>query len=452
MPVLLVGDARARPAGLEVALAREGFRVTEANDIRDAASAAPEVVLATLAQPDDVAGLAEAAGYAFGPATPLVVTLDTGPGDAALRALRAGAADVMTTPVNLAELCHRLRLRRRPVASAPRISPALDDALGLADELMAADRSDELLHRLCRRVARALELERCAFILTPPGTDAGRVVADETRAGLADLDLDLARYPEIAEARRTGEPVFVRDASRDPLFDVVRHGTGAAAGIALPRAVIAVPVRMDGDVAGVFLLRPGSATAVLPDDRAGLVQTLGRVGASVLRPHRNGHDSPRGGIASATLLEGRVREEVERARRYALGFSIVLLAVDDFAAFCGTHGRLAGERVLAQVAGLLRESFRVPDLVAAHGGEEFALLLPETAAPHAVGAVRRFRSRIATEFFDGYEVGQGPALAAGIAAFPHPSVTEPADLLALAAAALLRARTQEGERIAVTAA
>jgi diguanylate cyclase (GGDEF)-like protein len=357
----------------------------------------------------------------------------------------------MTAPVNLAELCQRLRLRCRPVASGPRVSPALDDALGLADELIEAERSDELLHRLCRRVARALELERCAFILTPPGTDAGRVVADETRAGPADLDLDLTRYPEITEARRTGEPVFVRDASRDPLFDLLRRGSPGGAGVALPRAVIAVPVRMDGDVAGVFLLRPGPATAPVPDDREGLAHTLGRVGASALRSHRNGHGNSRGGVASDAQLEGRVREEVERARRYSLGFSIVLLAVDDFAGFCSTHGRAAGDRVLAQVAGLLRESFRVPDLVAAHGGEEFALLLPETSAAHAAGAVRRFRSRMATEFFDGHEAGRGPTLAAGIAAFPHPSVTEPADLLALAAATLLRARTQEGERIAVTA-
>jgi diguanylate cyclase (GGDEF)-like protein len=143
-----------------------------------------------------------------------------------------------------------------------------------------------------------------------------------------------------------------------------------------------------------------------------------------------------------------MRQEVERARRYALGFSLVLLEMDDVPATASTDaddpGNMA-QRIRHHLAALLRDTFRAPDLVAAHGANSFALLLPETGAQQALGAVRRLRVRLADEPVDGLV----PAITAGIAGFPHPSGEDAGDVLALASAALLRARAQAGERIGI---
>ena len=444
--MLLVGHAPARPAGLEVALARAGFHVTEADDVQQAAvdGAMPDVALATLTDAAEVESLVDALAYAFGPGVPLVVTIPDA-ADAVVTALRAGAADALVSPVNLSELCLRLSLRRVPRRGSHGVSTMLDESLQFAATLVTARRTEDVLQRICRRVADALDLDRCAFILTTGDDARGRVIADESHAGMLDVDLDLARYPEIEEARRTGEPVVIRDTGTDPRFASVRHHWQVAPPASVPQSLITVPVKLNGDVAGVFLLRPRSAR--LTNARNGLefVAQLHQAGAAILATTRDRADSEASAIATAEELEDRMRQEVERSRRYALGFSLVLLEMDDAGAAGNTAAGDQAERHHRHLAELLRDTFRAPDLVARFGGTGFALLLPETGASQALGAVRRLRVRLGDEPVE----GQVAAITAGIAGFPHPSASDAGDVLALASAALLRARAQAGERIGV---
>ncbi|HET7602788.1 MAG TPA: diguanylate cyclase [Gemmatimonadales bacterium] len=447
LSVLLVGHAPSRPAGLEVALARSGFHVTEADDIQQAAAtgAMPDIALATLSDAADVATIIDRLAYGFGPGVPLVVTLPQDAPDGILTALRAGAADAVVAPVNLGELCLRLQLRRASRRGSQSASAMLDESLQFAATLVTAQRTEDVLQRICRRVADALDLDRCAFVLTAGDNGRGRVIADESHAGMLDLDLDLARYPEIEEARRTGEPVVIRDTGTDPRFEGVRHHWRLAPPAAVPQSLITIPVKLDGDVAGVFLLRPRSAR--LTHAQAGLdfVAQLRQAGAAVLATTRQGTDSGSDTLATADELEDRMRQEVERSRRYALGFSLVLLEMDDPPQSGSTESRNEAEHLHRHLADLLRDTFRAPDLVARFSGNGFALLLPETGASQALGAVRRLRVRLGDEPVD----GQVATITAGIAGFPNPSANDAGDVLALASAALLRARAQAGERIGV---
>jgi diguanylate cyclase (GGDEF)-like protein len=162
---------------------------------------------------------------------------------------------------------------------------------------------------------------------------------------------------------------------------------------------------------------------------------------------------PLTGCATPALLAARVAEELERARRYALGFSLVLLDVDEVRAVNGRRGAEAGDRILSEVGAALRGELRGPDLVARCGGDEFALLLPETGGDGARSAVLRVRDRLLR--LDGHrhpaddelEPPSPLAVSAGIASFPHPAVESPGDLLALAEAALGRGKANVGERI-----
>lgn len=129
--------------------------------------------------------------------------------------------------------------------------------------------------------------------------------------------------------------------------------------------------------------------------------------------------------AEAQALERRLQEEYERARRYSLGFSLVLLAIE------------ALDSTGASIADELRRILRLPDFVGRYRESEFAIVLPETGADGARRSIGRMRERLAA-------MPPG-ALSAGIVSYPHPAVTQPDDLFALVEAALARGKAVEGK-------
>ena len=90
----------------------------------------------------------------------------------------------------------------------------------------------------------------------------------------------------------------------------------------------------------------------------------------------------------------RLDEELQRSRRLAFPFSVLLLDLDHFKQVNDIHGHSAGDLVLQTVASVLRKGVRPYDLCCRHGGEEFLVVLPETALTGAAGIAERLRSDI----------------------------------------------------------
>ncbi len=148
-------------------------------------------------------------------------------------------------------------------------------------------------------------------------------------------------------------------------------------------------------------------------------------------------------------LERRVREEFERARRYSLSFSLILLGVDELAGVRERHGPDAAERLKRDVAEILRRELRLPDFVVGYGPSEFAIVLPETGPIGARQSVLRVRERLAAVPSDGDPRLEHPRFSAGIVTYPHPAVSQSDELYAMLEAALMRGKAQTGERIGI---
>ena len=148
-------------------------------------------------------------------------------------------------------------------------------------------------------------------------------------------------------------------------------------------------------------------------------------------------------------LDRRMRQELERARRYSLSFSLVLLGIDELRVVEEQAGPDAADRLRRDVVGALRRELRLPDFVVTHGHSEFAIVLPETGQTGARQSVLRIRERLAMVPSDTDARLDHPRFSAGIATYPHPAVSQTDELLALAEAALMRGTTQAGERIGV---
>jgi diguanylate cyclase (GGDEF)-like protein len=105
---------------------------------------------------------------------------------------------------------------------------------------------------------------------------------------------------------------------------------------------------------------------------------------------------PLTGLANRRRFMEALDQEMERAQRYARPLSLVLLDLDYFKKVNDTHGHAAGDDVLRSAAKVLRSVCRDLDLAARLGGEELALLLPETDAAGAGTVAERVRRRMET--------------------------------------------------------
>ena len=418
--LLLTGAAAARPEGLERALTRAGFHVDETPP--GPGGAPPDVLLTTLSTADPAQLQQHLANVASEP--PRVVLFATDDRDAPAAALALGAADALSAPVHLPELCARLHARireRQAPFRTPYEAQVRESLRALVDEAGSMLQPDEVALALVRRLGRALDLANCSFVVTRPGPDEGRVVAGSVGEHPHNARLDLARYPEIGEAVRNRRPTAMSD------------GRGTTPG---PRPTIVVlPVLVEDEVSGVLLLRARDATATLSAAQLDLAVSLAAAAARAL-------DSGRAAAADGTLrplspptLDRRLQEELERARRYSLSFSLVLLDVDAPAPGADTDPA-AVERRRQEVGSRLRRELRLPDFVSSYAGGEFAIVLPETGAEGARSSLARLRGRL-------------PGVSAGIVAYPHPAVAAPDDMFALVEAALRRGQAQSGERIGV---
>jgi diguanylate cyclase (GGDEF)-like protein len=153
-------------------------------------------------------------------------------------------------------------------------------------------------------------------------------------------------------------------------------------------------------------------------------------------------DGEPGSGEDSGLLEHRIEQEFERARRYSLSFSLVLLGIDE------PHD-LDDSRLRRDVEQTIRREVRVPDLVVPYGRDQFAILLPETGQSGARQSVVRVRDQLTSLPFNGDPRLEVSRFSAGIVTYPHPAAFQPGDLFTLVEAALMRGRAQAMERIGV---
>ena len=106
----------------------------------------------------------------------------------------------------------------------------------------------------------------------------------------------------------------------------------------------------------------------------------------------NAATDPLTGLYNRRLFEEYFEKELNRARRYSQTLALVIMDLHQFKEVNDRHGHLLGDRILRSVATVFRQSLRTSDYAFRIGGDEFALLLPQTEPVQAAALSRRVRS------------------------------------------------------------
>ena len=145
-------------------------------------------------------------------------------------------------------------------------------------------------------------------------------------------------------------------------------------------------------------------------------------------------------LYNSRYLNQALRRETKRASRTGRPLSVLFLDLDGFKMVNDNHGHLAGSKALAETAVIVRGCARETDVVARFGGDEFALILPETGHEGAMAVATRIRDRVAAAQFlasDGLSVHL--TVSVGVATLPD-SAGSAEELLRAADAAMYQVK------------
>jgi diguanylate cyclase (GGDEF)-like protein len=109
-----------------------------------------------------------------------------------------------------------------------------------------------------------------------------------------------------------------------------------------------------------------------------------------------------------------LEEEMQRAKRNGRSFCLVMLDLDYFKMVNDQHGHAVGDEVLKRFCAIIENGLRSTDKLARFGGEEFAILLPETPLGSGIGVANRLRMLIAEHDWDAISAGLSVSFSAGI--------------------------------------
>ncbi len=129
-------------------------------------------------------------------------------------------------------------------------------------------------------------------------------------------------------------------------------------------------------------------------------------------------------LYNSRYLSQVLRRETKRASRSGRPLSLLFVDLDGFKTVNDTHGHLFGSRALVEAASVIRASARETDVVSRFGGDEFALVLPDTGSDGALAVGERIRERIAAyEFLNTDGLNMRLTVSIGVATLPDVAVS-----------------------------
>lgn len=241
------------------------------------------------------------------------------------------------------------------------------------------------------------------------------------------LEKEIASQAEVPLGERIAgwvalhqKPLLVQEEGESPLA-LSREG-----GYETP-SFASVPILVQGQVYGVLNAADKWDSKPLSEDDLATMQLLAThlgvcIERSLLQTQVRAQANSDGLTSTYNhrYFHERLEEELARAKRHPRPVSLLLADLDNFKRFNDTYGHPTGDRILVEVADLLKDTVRATDILCRYGGDEFTAILPDIDAQGALAMARRIEKRIRGHPFTaaGLLPPQNLRVCTGISTFP----------------------------------
>jgi two-component system cell cycle response regulator len=302
----------------------------------------------------------------------------------------------------VAELTAELDAARRQLEELTAAVARNDEKLRRSQQrelhLLQSSNLDSLFIEMTEGLRESFGLECVSVVLSDPGHDVRHLLVTPIDDGVPDLHLVESLTGIAPQYVALRKPWLGSYAACDHQL-LFLQATGIA-------SVAMIPLRFQGELIGSINLGSADADRFTVHHASDFLAQLGVIASFSIenamnraRLRRSGFTDVLTGWHNRRYLQARIKEELARARRDRSNLVCLMLDIDHFKQVNDTWGHAAGDAVLRELAQRIESQVRASDVAARFGGEEFVILLPNTAGEAGLQLAERIREAVAAEPF-----------------------------------------------------
>jgi len=239
-----------------------------------------------------------------------------------------------------------------------------------------------------------------------------------------------------------GRPALVNDVAEDERF---YKGIDEQSGFRT-RSIVCVPLKFKENIIGVLQVVNKIEGTFSEDDVIILYAFANQVAIALedARLYKDSITDYLAGLYHHKFFSLRLKEELERAKRYNYSLCLLFIDIDHFKEVNDNFGHSVGSRTIVEVARIIQRNLRAVDVISRYGGDEFEILLPYTSFEGSKIVAERLRKSVEETEFDGFSI----TLSIGLTFFDgNDADLNPEEFIDYADKALYRAKDEGRNRV-----